>query len=216
MATSLSSLIQKKLFPTRHDRNVRSWYADGGDERFRFDYPLLQESVVIDLGGFNGQWTSDLYSRFRCKIHVFEPVKRFYDSISLRFKNNDDITVYGFGLGGSDRIDKIRLDSTSSSIINASGEGTEDVRIVDALRWFTEASIGPLDLVKINIEGAEYELLEHLLDGGFMTNVKNLQVQFHDVVPNAEERMQKIRRRLEKTHATTYCYDFVWENWQLR
>ena len=68
--------------------------------------------------------------------------------------------------------------------------------------------------MKINIEGAEYDLLDHLIETGFIANIINLQIQFHEFVPNAKERMENIQKRLEKTHALTYQHEFVWENWK--
>ena len=45
----------------------------------------------------------------------------------------------------------------------------------------------------------------------------NIQVQFHDfVIENAEERVNNIRKALSLTHVQTWCYEFVWENWELR
>ena len=71
-----------------------------------------------------------------------------------------------------------------------------------------------IDLMKINIEGAEYDLLEHLIENKFVENIKDIQVQFHDFVPNAEARMKNIQAGLSKTHYLTYQYPFVWENWR--
>ena len=61
------------------------WNADGGDTRFRFDYDLTPESVVLDVGGYEGQWASDLYARQRCQIRIFEPVREFAQLIDARF-----------------------------------------------------------------------------------------------------------------------------------
>jgi hypothetical protein len=46
--------------------------------------------------------------------------------------------------------------------------------------------------------------------------VSNVQVQFHDFVPDAERRMRRIQEKLGKTHSLTYQYLFVWENWALK
>ena len=70
--------------------------------------------------------------------------------------------------------------------------------------------------MKINIEGAEYDLLEHLIDTGLISNIHNIQVQFHDFVSNAEQRMIMLQKELEKTHGLTYQYPFVWENWRVK
>ena len=76
-------------------------------------------------------------------------------------------------------------------------------------------NIKKIDLITINIEGSEYDLLEHLIETGFVKNIGNIQIQFHNFVPNATERMHSIQNNLAKTHKLTYQSEFVWENWQL-
>lgn len=74
-----------------------------------------------------------------------------------------------------------------------------------------------VDLIKINIEGGEYDLLEHLLSSGMVKRFKNIQVQFHeDVIPKAEARMRKIHDELSKTHRVTFQKIFIWENWEIK
>ena len=77
-------------------------------------------------------------------------------------------------------------------------------------------NIERIDLMKINIEGGEYDLLEHLIKTGWIDKIINIQVQFHDFVENAEARMLAIQNDLAKTHELTYQYKFVWENWRLK
>jgi hypothetical protein len=38
------------------------------------EYDLNADSVCIDIGGYEGQWASDIFGRYGCTIHVFEPV----------------------------------------------------------------------------------------------------------------------------------------------
>jgi FkbM family methyltransferase len=189
---------------------VARWNADGGDERFRFDYPLTERSLVLDLGGYEGQWAADLYARHRCRIAVFEPVARFAADIRARFADN---AVHDFGLGGAARTDTIRLRGAGSSTHRRRGT-PETIRIVDADAWLAEQGIAGVALMKINIEGGEFELLERLLDTGRIATIGDIQVQFHDVVRDSAARMEAIQERLRATHAPTYQYRFVWENWR--
>ena len=55
--------------------------------------------------------------------------------------------------------------------------------------WFK--ANGDKTLMKINIEGGEYDLLEELLDENMIKQIVNLQVQFHDFVERSDERMKK-------------------------
>ena len=201
---------------SEQSKRVRPWKKANG-EQLRFAYPLTESSVVMDLGGYEGQWASDIFSRYCCSVMVFEPVREFSDQIAKRFAANRKISSFPFGLSGATGTVEISLDKNSSSAFKDTGnkENKESVRMVRASDFFSEHEIGAVDLMKINIEGGEYELLEHLIESGLVRKIRNIQVQFHDFVPNAQARMEKIQRELAKTHHTTYQYPFVWENWEL-
>lgn len=70
--------------------------------------------------------------------------------------------------------------------------------------------------MKINIEGGEYQVIPALIDSGFIKNIRDIQVQFHDFIENAMAQRSEIRNRLKETHYLTYDYLFVWENWRLK
>lgn len=208
----IKNRINKKLYRREHRRNVRKWWADGGDARFRFDYDLGPESFVLDLGGYEGQWASDIYGRYRCRIAVFEPVADYAEQIRRRFRHNDDVQVHGFGLGASTRTETIYIRGAGSSTFGKKADA-EQVHFVDVADWYAENRIDNVDLMKINIEGGEFELLERMLDRNLVRLVRDLQIQFHNISFDATERMERIKSRLGETHAPGYQYKFVWENW---
>ena len=78
---ALANRLNKRLYRRKQREMVKKWRDDGGDRRFRYSYPLDRSSFVMDLGGYEGQWASGLYSRYRCRIWVFEPVRRFAEAI---------------------------------------------------------------------------------------------------------------------------------------
>ncbi len=192
---------------------VKKWYADGGDDRFRFDYDLDESSFVLDLGGYEGQWASDLYARHRCRIAIFEPVTRFAQNIAARFRKNGDIAVFACGLGATSRVETIYLHGASSSTHKKQAQ-SERIEIVDVRQWFEEHEIDAVRLMKVNIEGGEYELLERLVTTGLISKIDDIQVQFHNFTPDAPSRMEQLQRAMRATHTPTYQYRFVWENWR--
>ena len=212
---SLARAVQrfrKRAIKREYRAMVRQWYADGGDDKFRFDYVLDRDSLVLDLGGYEGQWASDLYARRPCRIVVFEPVSAFAENIAARFAHNDDISVERCGLGADSRTETIHICGASSSTYKQKA-AAETVQIVDAEQWFKDNAISSVQLMKVNIEGGEYELLERLIETGLIRAIRDVQVQFHHIAPNSPQRMQAIQTAMRDTHELTYQYRFVWENW---
>jgi FkbM family methyltransferase len=205
--------IRSLYFPTEHQKIVKKYSSDGGDSKFRYNYHLNEYSTVFDIGGYKGQWASDIFSRYQSHIYIFEPVNSFYLSIKDRFKLNSKIKFFNFGLGAKTREEYINLSEDGSSIY-VKGENFEKISIVNFVDFLTEHNINNIELIKMNIEGGEYELLEDILNSGKIKNIKNIQIQFHNLVPDAYERMLKIQTHLALTHRLTYQYIFVWENWE--
>ena len=204
--------IGNKLYLTKQSRRCRPWFDIDGDSTLRLEYSLNENSVVFDLGGYKGQWASDIFSRYCCNIYVFEPVMAFYQAIEKRFQHNKKIRTFPFALAEENRSVGLGVDKDRSSMFKGSDEG-EEVALHSFKEFLGTHQIRNIDLIKINIEGAEYDLLDSIIEEGLQTRISNIQVQFHDFVPDAEKRMKGIQKMLEETHEVTWQYPFVWENW---
>jgi len=209
----LNKIEDKKR--SKYYQHCIAWKNNKGYQKFRLDYDLNEDSLVFDAGGYEGQWASDIFSKYRCKIFIFEPVKQFANNIQNRFSKNKKIIVFNFGLSNKTYKTKLSVDKDSSSLyINRNKlENVNFVRLVD---FINEKNTNRIDLLKLNIEGAEFDLLEDLINSGDIKKIRNIQVSFHEIVPNAEIRMKNIQSELKKTHFLTYQYLFVFENWQIR
>lgn len=204
--------IREKILKER----VVPWLKANGDRTLRLNYDLLnKDSLVFDIGGYVGDWSKNIFSKYACNIFIFEPVKSFSQDISTRFKNNNAIRVFNFGLGNRNKSSYISLNGDASSTLK-DGRNKEKIEIKNISEFITDNNISTIDLMKINIEGGEYDLLESLIDNNLIKNIKNIQVQFHDFFPGDKERMENIQTALKETHSITYQYLFVWENWKLK
>ena len=197
-------------------RAVRRWFKDRGDETLRLDYPLSDKSVVFDIGGYKGEWASGIQNKFGCRVFVFEPMPKFADALKKQFSENTKIKVLDFGLGMDDAEFELSdaADGSSAFRVNQSTQ-----TVLAKCRKFDPALLNSfgvehIDLIKINIEGAEYDLLTHIIDSGLIDHINYLQIQFHDFVPDAARRRLGIRKALSHTHRENWCYEFVWESWQ--
>lgn len=206
--------LMKRLKYTPEQCRAVPWFNIGGDKNRRIDYALNPSSVVYDVGGYVGDWAADIYSKYKCNIEIFEPVQEFADKIERRFAGKAKIHVHVVGLADKNHKVIIAYDGASSSTHKSSKDG-EKIQLIKAAD-FIKGRHKKIDLMKINIEGDEYQLLEHLIKSGYIKKIDNVQVQFHDFVPNAKNRRAKIRKELSRTHHLTYSYPWIWENWRLR
>jgi FkbM family methyltransferase len=195
---------------------VGAWFSARGDETLRVNsYDLTHRSLVFDLGGYKGDFAQAITSRFHSAIHVFEPVVEYADNIIRRFAEVPSITVHKFGLAQDNLRTTVAVLGDASSV-HKSGADMREIQLVKASQFFEEQGIERVDLMKINIEGGEYDLLEHLLATGLVEKLANIQIQFHDFVEDAPRRMRNLLDWLENTHYPTYQFRFVWENWRKR
>ncbi|MEN9917919.1 MAG: hypothetical protein RL662_355 [Bacteroidota bacterium] len=218
--TSLAKLIKKYIkqhyFPSEQDKSIQRWRADNGDKNLIPVHDLDENSLVLDVGGFHGDFAAEIYARYSCYIKVFEPVPSFAQYMRLRFEKNNKIDIYQIGLGGHTSTENMSVNSVSSSTLRSVSDEQIQIQIVGIVEWLETSKIDKVALLKINIEGGEYDLLEKLLDSKFIANINEIQIQFHNFVPNATQRMLNIQKKIAQTHMLTFQYTFIWENWVLK
>jgi len=196
--------------PRSHD----AWIADCGDQTLRLDYDLTEESVVVDVGGFVGDWSAAIATRYHPSIHIFEPVAQYIEEIRQRFQTSSKVTIYPYGLAEATSRTEIAIGADASSVTRKVGTDTEAIELRDAAEILGPIAERGIDLIKINIEGGEYGLLARMLETGLAARCRDIQVQFHPWIDGAVQLRVDLQRRLSATHRLTYEYPFVWENWR--
>ena len=193
---------------------VSRWFKDGGDKIIRLNYPLNENSVVLDIGGYTGDFANLIYNKYFCNIYIFEPVDIYYNKLQDRFKNIDKIKIFNYGISGENKKFNLIYDNNCSYFEPAN---TENIKLKSFLEIYKELNLNNIDLLKLNVEGAEYDILNNIYKNTLMNNIKDIQVQFHyHLLNDPEKTLQEIRSKLSKTHKQTWNYEWVWENWSLK
>jgi len=204
------------IYKSEYEMNRDKWYSDGCEESKKIDFPgLNSNSIVLDAGGWRGDWASDIYSRYKPTIHVFEPVQEYAQFISKRFEMNSQIIVHSYGLGAMDQKMPIYIGREGSSIFMNKNTSSlvSEIEICDVYKYFEEKHLDRIDLFKINIEGGEYDLLDRVFEKKLHTSINRFLIQFHDFVEDAVVRRNEVRAKLAETHDLLFDYPFVWEYW---
>ena len=90
----ISEIVYMESLDTQYLK-TKEWFQDNGDFNLRLNYDELNEnSIVVDLGGYYGQWTSDIFSKYNSNIYIFEPNPILSEIIIKRFKRNSKIKVF--------------------------------------------------------------------------------------------------------------------------
>lgn len=195
--------------------NVKRWFLDRGDETLRLDYSLNKSSVVFDVGGYLGDYAEAVSAKYGCHVYLFEPVPVFYERCVTRFKGNQSVKCLNYGLSSRSGWFEINLNNDESSFKrNEEGCTTQRAEIRSVSEAVSELGVQTIDLIKINIEGGEFDLLPAMIESGMIRQVKYIQIQFHNFVEGAAGNRHQIRKSLEKTHREMWNYEFVWESWE--
>jgi FkbM family methyltransferase len=143
---------------------------------------------------------------------VYEPVPAFAAGLRARFAGNDRVRIVEAALGGSDGVVELAVAGAGSSTFGA-GAARVTAPIADVARFFAEERLEQLAVLKLNIEGGEYEVLERLASTGLLERIRSLLLQFHLVAPDSAARRTALHQALRRTHRLVFDYAFVWERW---
>ncbi|MFT0174628.1 FkbM family methyltransferase [Paraburkholderia mimosarum] len=157
---------------------------------------LRENSVVVDLGANMGAFSSQMARKFGCLCFAIEPNPECFAGL----KNYEGVVPINLAI--ADREGEMRFyvanNSEASSFVRTSQSDREIVvrtMRLDALAQ--RHGIGHIDLLKIDIEGAEIALLDSLPDV-FFRRVGQIAIEFHDFCGLiSREDVARVERRFE-------------------
>ena len=180
-------------------------------------------------GGYVGGWAKQIANKFNCNVHSYEAVERYFSKI-----NHEKVIAYQYAVTCETGIDYMHVcDEGSatealseykkvndndrgyqSNIISHSNIPLEKVNTIDINEVLNEYDT--VDLLKINIEGGEYDILNRMCETGTINKVQNLQIQFHNFVENAQSKYDNIISNLELTHTCDFDSMWRWSFWSIK
>ena len=156
----------------------------GGDHGWVVDESLLnRESVIYSVGvGSNIDFDVELINSFGATVHAFDPTPRSIEWVKSQ-KLPKHFIFHPFGLsaenGHMDFFPPSKASSTHFSPIDRYGDTNNVVRapVKDIDTIASELNHKEVDLLKMDIEGAEYEVIEALPKNRVAIN--QILIEFH-------------------------------------
>lgn len=187
-----------------------SYYRDGGDQRFRLDH-YQDPNLIVEIGACDGDFTEKLSDKFpNALIIAVEPLPNLFVAAQKRLQGRANVALTNVGLWTDDGECKMTEEGAASAI---SSEGVP-VIMKGIAPWIAEFQ--KIDLLIMNVEGAEYTLLGQMLLHHLFNHIENLQIQFHEVDADSSTLMLHLQHHLFRSHYPSYMYPFCMENWRIR
>ena len=201
------------------------WHS--GMEELRYtEAKLTDNSVVVDVGAYKGEFCEKLSSKCQCKIYAYEPVEKYYKELVGKIdvnKTMKNVLPHKVALSAKESKEEIVVSDEGSTLTRYSRDmsGTTEVidtiDVVDELDWImNENKKEGIDLIKINIEGGEFDLLPVLIDSGTISKIKNVHVQFHSFVEDSYIKYLQLKQEMSKTHDVVLDSLWKWTFWKRR
>lgn len=159
-----------------HGNNYCGWSVPSG--------ALSADSIVIDVGvGEDISFSRSLIERYGCVVHGFDPTPRAI--AYARRLDLDGFVLHEYGLGPTRGLATFYLPNNeefvSGSLHQAGhlGASSIEVRLVGIRDVFDIVGANHIDLLKLDIEGSEYELLGAPSFRECASRIDMLCVEFH-------------------------------------
>lgn len=181
-------LLQR--FLRRRGIPLPSWLLDTKTRMMReMAEEVGKDDVVIDLGAHVGNATIELAHRAR-HVHAFEPNRDNFQELKAQTANYPNVTLHQKAVSDKNGSVKLFFEETKkkkkffqgSTIVQgkpnigyANAYDVETVSIVDVIDAIGE----DVALIKMDIEGAEYIVLEALIASGRIDRVGKIYVECH-------------------------------------
>lgn len=159
--------------------------------------------VVLDCGSNRGAFAKALAEGFGARVFGFEPDPRLFPCLP----EVEGVSFFDLAVSSQAREMVLNLGVSSCSSARFQEGAAQEAAVVGGVSldgFCAEQSIVRIDLLKLDIEGAEIDVLESLPDG-FLETVGQVTVEFHDFLDIAEK--PGIRRAIERMRQGGF--DFV-------
>lgn len=187
---------------------IQRWLEVDGDNTLALDWPLNENSHVWEIGGFEGRWAQQIWDKYHCHITIFEPQGWAVSRMKKRFEGTDKIKIHPYGLWTEDTELLIgNYHTDGASVMRDDGREPKVLGVFkDYKKVFAKNNYHLIDLVLMNIEGAEYTLIPEFIVSGNMETIKNFFCQFHPFREGDLERQEKTLESLIPSHNLLWNY----------
>lgn len=153
-------------------------------------------SVVVDLGVNRGAFALPLARAFGCRVFGVEPVAELAAQLPREPGVEIDVAAIAGSDGTATIFDNVGRCATAVATLAESGAGTREVPALTLAALFDRHGIERVDLLKVDIEGAEIDALL-AAPREVLARVAQITIEFHDCLdPALADGTARVDRKL--------------------
>jgi FkbM family methyltransferase len=200
--------IRKPLMDISDTEPIFMNYEEFFVDRIYDVLPLENQDLVLDIGANVGLWTKYILSKGAGKVYCFEPNLKAIDHLKSTLKEDTNTHVIEKAVYKEKATLQFHIDDANSlvsSLIPEPGKSpsynVDAITLEDAINLTGHQNI---DLVKIDIEGAEFEIIENL-SREISDRINSFLIEFHDFYfDNGMHKVDSLEQKLKDLGFTTY------------
>ncbi len=165
------------------------------------DFKIIESDVIIDIGGHIGLFALFASSKSKKgKIISVEPYPNNFNLLKENMNNNNfrNIILINKAVSKTDKNLELFVDSTDDAAhsIYKIGEEVIQIKGITLKQIMLENQITKCDMLKIDCEGAEFEIIKSLSDVELL-KMDKICLEYH-INKNDETLLKNLKNRLEK------------------
>ena len=154
--------------------------------------------VVLDCGSNHGAFSGELARSHRARVYGFEPDPRLFPLLP----EVENVSFFNLAVSGTGADMILNLgegNCSSARFSEREGQASVAVRATTLDAFCNGKSLRAIDLLKLDIEGAEIDVLESLPQG-LLAATGQITVEFHDFLDASElPRIRSVIRRMRES-----------------
>lgn len=193
-------------------------------------YEMPEGSVCIDCGANQGFFT-DLILSLNGYCYAFEPNSTLFRLLTQKYRGNDNVELFPYAVSDSEGMVDFKLSSNlNNSFLDFTEGGSishdhysspwlgtpevyyqvKKIRFVDFLQNTVFQKHEEIYILKMDIEGAEFETLEDIIQSGVYRKIKYLFCETHArSVIDGDEKLHRLESLIQDNNINNIFLDWI-------
>ena len=171
------------------------------EEYAKEGFDIKNDDIIIDIGGHIGLFS--IYASQKCKsgkIFTFEPVIDNFKILRENIETNKNKNIFPENIAISNKNSKVTIflsDDDAGHGMYSKSSNSITINAINLEEIFLKNNLKKCDFLKIDAEGAEFDILENISEDMLKT-ISKIVIEYHIFEDNSIKRLENIMEKFEK------------------